>query len=105
VKLFIVGTSLILLGIIFTMIMNAIPRPTNYGSEEYYAYFDTMRGLSNARGFFVQSGVLGIIVSIFLGAVGDRGVSDMTKRGMMVALGLCVLGLVALMIFGTIAVY
>ena len=105
VKLFIVGTGLILLGIMFSMIMNAIPRPIGYGSEEYYTYYDTMRGLSNARGFFMQTGILGIIVSIFLGAVGDRGVSDMTKRGMMVALGLCVLGLVVLMIFGSFSLY
>ena len=105
VKLFIAGTSLILLGIMFTMIMNAIPRPTGYSSEEYQTYLNTMRGLSNTRGFFMQTGILGIIVSIFLGAVGDRGVSDMTKRGMMVALGLCVLGLVALIIFGSLPFY
>jgi hypothetical protein len=53
----------------------------------------------------IEIGLALFSVSSFLGAITDISISDGTKRGMMIASGISILGLVIVLIYPTIHIY
>ncbi|MFX1592998.1 MAG: hypothetical protein ACFFB6_02845 [Promethearchaeota archaeon] len=104
IKIFTSGIILLVAGFTTLSLFNMIPRPA-YGDPAYYDFYNLMRFFSSLSRLFLQIGMVLIILSLFIGALTDRTLSENVKRGMMIASGAAMFGLIILMIYSLVMYY
>jgi hypothetical protein len=104
IKIFTTGTILIIAGFIATSVFSIIPRPS-YSDPGYDAYINLMRAFMSISRLFLQIGMVLFILSFFIGALTDRTLSDNVKKGMILASGVAIFGLVILIMYSTVMIY
>ncbi len=104
IKIFIVGIVLIIAGFITSSLFGIIPRPS-YSDPGYDDYINLLRIFTSISRLFLQIGMVLFILSFFIGALTDRTLSDNVKKGMILASGVAIFGLVILIMYSTIMIY
>jgi len=104
VKIFLTAFIVLFCGFVVISIVSFIPRPS-YSDPDYEDYQNLMRSFSILTKLLIEIGLSLFSVSSFLGAITDANIADNVKRGMMVASGISVLGLVIVFIFPGLYIY
>ena len=104
VKIFITAFIILFCGFVVISIASFIPRPS-YSDPDYGDYQNLIRSVSVLAKLLIEIGLSLFSVSSFLGAITDANIADNIKRGMMVASGISVLGLVIVFIFPGLYIY
>ena len=104
IKIFTAGIILIIVGFLTFSLFNMIPRPS-YGDPAYYTYLNLMRIFMSISRLFLQIGMVLFVLSLFIGALTDRTLSENVKRGMIIASGVAMFGLVILIIFSSVMIF
>ena len=104
VKIFTAGIILIIAGFITSSLFNFIPR-LSYSDPGYDDYINLLRIFSSISRLFLQIGMVLFILSFFIGALTDRTLSDNLKKGMILASGVAIFGLVILIIYSSLIIY
>ncbi|MHA2289116.1 MAG: hypothetical protein ACXABG_10050 [Promethearchaeota archaeon] len=103
-KIFLTAFIVLVCGFAVISIASFIPRPSLYDpAYEIYQYL-MQTSLAVAK-LLIEIGLALFSVSSFIGALTDRSVSDNVKRGMMIASGIAILGLVVVFIYPVIYIY
>jgi hypothetical protein len=96
VKIFILGINLLIFGFVISTLLSIIPR-VSYGDPGYNEYIYLMRILSSISRLFLQIGIVMFSLSLFIGALTDRTLSENVKRGLVIASGIGMLALFFIM--------
>ena len=104
VKIFLTAFIVLFCGFVVISIVSFIPRPS-YSDPDYGDYQNLIRSVSVLAKLLIEIGLSLFSVSSFLGAITDANIADNVKRGMMVASGISVLGLVIVFIFPGLYIY
>lgn len=104
IKIFLTAFIVLFCGFVVISIASFIPRPS-YSDPDYGDYQNLMRSFSVLTKLLVEIGLSLFSVSSFLGAITDVNIADNVKRGMMVASGISILGLVIVFIFPGLYIY
>ena len=92
-KFFMSGGILIFIGIILISIPGFVPTPESH-TGEYLIYSNVVDILATIRRLLVNAGLLLIASGLFLGASLNENLSEHAQRGMYIAMGLVLFGLV-----------
>jgi len=104
IKIFTVGIILIIGGFITSSLFGIIPRP-DYYDVGYDNYINLMRIFLSISRLFLQIGLALFIFSFFIGGLTDRTLSDNVRKGMILASGVAIFGLVILMLYSSVMIY
>ena len=104
VKIFLTAFIVLFCGFVVISVVSFIPRPS-YSDPDYGDYQNLIRSVSVLAKLLIEIGLSLFSVSSFLGAITDANIADNVKRGMMVASGISVLGLVIVFIFPGLYIY
>lgn len=103
-KIFLTAFIILGCGFVVISITSFIPRPSLYDPEyEIYQYL-MQTSLAVAK-LLIEIGLALFSVSSFLGAITEISITDNIKRGMMIASGISILGLVIVFIYPVIYIY
>jgi hypothetical protein len=100
VKVFSLSIILLIFGIIMMAVTNLVMVLTQFGSHEIE--YKTIYTLLIVSKLFIQIGMVLFSLSMFVGAVSDRGPSGEVKRGFAIASSISILALILSMIFPSI---
>lgn len=98
IKIFISAFCILICGFVIISIVSLIPRPS-FGDPNYSDYQNLMLNSYTLAKLFIEIGLALFSVSSFLGAISDNIIADNVKRGMMIASGISILGLVIVFIY------
>ncbi|MFX0000734.1 MAG: hypothetical protein ACFE9Q_08600 [Candidatus Hodarchaeota archaeon] len=104
VKIFIVGITFAIAGLLVLSLLNMVPR-ISYGDPGYYDYINLVRILSSLSRLLFQIGLVLFILSFFIGGLTDRTLSDNIRKGLVLASGVTIFGLVILIMYSSIIYY
>ena len=104
VKISLIAFIVLICGFIVISVMSFISRPS-YSDPGYEDYLNLVRVSSALSKLLIEVGLALLSASSFLGAITDTSLSDHVKRGMMIASGISILGLVIVFIFPGIYIY
>jgi uncharacterized membrane protein (DUF485 family) len=102
--IFLIAFIVLICGFVVISIALFAPRPS-YGDPNYAGYQTLMKNSSTLAKLLIEIGLSLFSVSSFLGAIFDPNIADTVKRGMMVASGISLLGLVIVFISPAIYVF
>lgn len=104
VIMFLFAFAVLIFGFIVISLMSFIPRPS-YSDPGYEDYQNLVRMSSGLAKLLIEVGLGFLSASSFLGALADNSLSENVKKGMMIASGISILGLVIVFIFPGLYIY
>ena len=104
VKIFISAFCILFSGFVVITVVSLIPRPS-YGDPGYSDYPTLMQNSYIIAKLLIEIGLALFSISSFLGAITDKSIADNVKRGMMIASGISILGLVIVFVYPGLYVY
>lgn len=104
VRIFISAFCILFSGFAVIAVVSLIPRPS-YGEPGYSDYPKLMQDSYILSKLIIEIGLALFSISSFLGAITDKSIADNVKRGMMIASGVSILGLVIVFVYPGLYVY
>jgi len=100
IKIFALGIILLILGIILVMTRNLYSVFTEVDTaQEAENYIRTLGVIGTISGFFIESGMLLVALSTFIGGIVDDSLAPEVKRGMIFATSIAIIALALIIIF------